>query len=1149
MQASYRHKWLLFVLVTALVFGLTAGAFAQIDEGTISGRVVDPTGAVVPGVTVTVTSLAKGTVRTATTSPEGLYSIPNLKADTYEIGFELAGFSPLKQQVLITVGAKLDISPTLKVAGTTTTVEVTGESGTVQVQTTNAEVGQLVTSQQVAELPSLNRNPYDFASTTGNATSNAYTTERGVAGLNLNGTRATATGIQLDGAENSDLFTGSVNPGGIPMDATQEFKVVTNGMSAEYGRAGSGVVNVVSKSGSNNFHGSAYEVYRGSALASNDYNSNAFEQPKGRFVRNQFGYSFGGPIVKNKLFFYSTTEWTRVRSSANRQAYVPSTDLIGASAANTQEYMNAYGTLAVQPSSYLTIADVAARMPDVVADNPNFFALPSTMQAFGLVRYTAPTDAGGGDPQNTYNTFNRVDWTISDKTSLYGRFGRFNQIAAVGANSSSPYSAFNTSYTQVNNTLLLSLTHIFTPNLVTETKLNFNRFNQAQPLGKLGDVPNLFFNGAAPASIGGVLVGMPGYLFQYPGSTIPFGGPQNYGTVSNATTWTHGAHMLKFGGYFMYTKDNHMFGAYENAVEMLSASGWGSSLDNFLAGELANFQVAVNGGGAMPCSRNSTTGSYMQTPECTMNLPVQPASFARSNRYHDAALFVQDTWKTTNRLTLNYGIRWEYYGPQHNNKSNLDSNFYLGSGSTFFDKVANGYVTTAPNSPDKSLWAAKYTNFSPRVGFAYDVFGDGKTSLRGGFGIGYERNFGNVTYNVIQNPPAQLNLTFSSADNGGDPIPVSANNFGVFGTGTGTKLVPNVSLRAVQQDIPTSYYETWNLGMERELVKDTVLDVSYNGSHGVHLYSIANINPNYAGNVFLGYGYAGARLNTQFGAINYRGAMGGSKYNGLNVGLRSTNLKDLGLTLTANYTYSHSIDNVSTQFNNSDTTQNVNLGFTSAFYPGFDTGNSDFDLRHRFTTSMVWDLPLAKNSTGVLKAIAGGWQLTPVFSVNSGVPYSLYDCSNGYGVCMYAIFPNGGKFTGNTRGSLGQEVGTNDFVWQTFPTAVLGAYANPDVGVSDFPTCTGLEGAGCTWPTTSGRNHFRAPGNWMMDLGFGKSFKIAEKHTISFRADGFNIFNHARTYLTLPADVSSYSLADGTPYVSAYKDGRRFFNLTLRYSF
>ena len=289
-------------------------AFGQAESGAINGIVTDKTGAVVVGAKVTATSVDTGLVRTATAGSAGEYAITNLPPKLYNVTVEAQGFQKYSQQVKVDVGSRNEMSAKLEVTGASTTVEVndSAETGAV-VNTENQTLSQTISSKQMVDLPTLTRNPYDLVATAGNVTED-NNSDRG-AGYSINGARSANTDILLDGGENVDLFTATVGQS-VPLDTVQEFSVLTNNFTAEYGRTGGGVVNVATKSGTNNFRGSLYEFSRLSALAANTYNNDANGITKPGFTRNQFGYSIGGPIVKNKLLFFSGTEWTRIRSNS-----------------------------------------------------------------------------------------------------------------------------------------------------------------------------------------------------------------------------------------------------------------------------------------------------------------------------------------------------------------------------------------------------------------------------------------------------------------------------------------------------------------------------------------------------------------------------------------------------------------------------------------------------------------------------------------------------------------------------------------------------------------------------------------------------------------------------------------------------------------
>ena len=326
-------------ILAILCFGALS-AFAQTETGQIVGAVTDPTGATVPGATVTIKAVATGAERVQTTDASGNFTFTNLQPDVYEVTVAAAGFTTLKQRTTVTVGSKVSFEAKLEVGKAETVVEVSETAVTVNTETQT--ISQLINTQAMTELPSLTRNPYDFVLTSGNV-SEDDPSGRGV-GVAMNGLRSAGTNVMLDGVANNDEFTASVGQM-VPLDSVQEMGIITNNFTAEYGRADAGVVNVTTKSGTNAFHGTLYEFNRVSDLASNSFNNNAYGLDKPHYTRNQFGYSLGGPIKKNKLFFFSNTEWTRVRSVANDIAMVPDPALIAASAPGTQAVWSAYGKL------------------------------------------------------------------------------------------------------------------------------------------------------------------------------------------------------------------------------------------------------------------------------------------------------------------------------------------------------------------------------------------------------------------------------------------------------------------------------------------------------------------------------------------------------------------------------------------------------------------------------------------------------------------------------------------------------------------------------------------------------------------------------------------------------------------------------------
>jgi carboxypeptidase family protein len=1190
-----RKIFIVAVFLTAVLLSCQL-AWSQADAGSISGTVMDSTEAVIPGASVTVRSVTTGVEKTVQSGSEGQYLVQALTPGFYDVTVTSGNFAAFTSRAEVTVGGKVTVDAKLSLTAQTTTVEVVGEGG-AGVNTQTQELSQIVNTQQISALPSLTRNAYDFVSLSGNvsggdttanggspnntgASTGTSTTARGV-GYSINGQRESGTEILLDGVENIAIFTAVVGQQ-VPIDAVQEYSVITNDFSTEYGRASGGVVNVASKSGTNDFHGSGWEFNRLSAYTANTFANVANDTPKGIYTRNQFGFAGGGPIIKNKLFVFESTEWTRVRSAANETEEVLDPTFISMLPANIQSYFGKFGTGALPSSRTVTAGQLAASGLTLGAINGTT-PIPASTPIFDVVDFKTPFDAGGDVPQNTYRLLGRIDYNLTDKTQMFFRYARDSDDLFDGSTFFSPYPQYNVGTTELNQSLLYSLTHVFSSNVLDTTKVSFTRFNDKNSFDTaLTQTPNLFLSGAIPTDPAtGIAIQMPGLENATPGTGgLPFGGPENTFQLENDLAWTKGKHNLRFGGQLTYLQLNVAFGAYVQAVEELGGTlpaGMANlinSAGNPGGSPLINFQARVNSDGVLPC-HTDIFGNLIETPSCAVTPPLSPADAARSYRYNDWALYAQDSFRATHRLTINYGLRYEHYGVQHNNHPSLDSNFYFGSGSSFEEQVRNGGVFTANQSPIGQFWAPDWGTVGPRVGFAYDIFGDGKSSLRGGFGISYERNFGNVTYNASFNPPASAVLSSVCPPSSATCTTLVTNaDLGPLGLPGPPSFLPPSELRMPNPRINTAQTQFWSLALQREVARNTLLELSYSGAHGVHLYDLENINQLGAGQLYLGDPLvtdpacsstnlvSGAsecltRPNNQYSNINMRGSLGASKYDALNVKFQTQDLHNTGLTLVTNYTWSHSLDDLSSTF--SDTLQGGSngigsLGYTDPFNPGLDWGSSDFDIRNRVVVSPIWALPWFKGGSGVEREALGGWTIAGIFTARTGVPFSVYDFS--YVENFYTI-PRLIPATPVTNFHTGtpQLLGSNLYGVMTLPVPAPIGPLNPTLGISDlgpFPS------------DMTRRNAFRGPGAWNTDLAVSKNFKLTERFGLEFRAEGFDVFNHHNLYVN-PSNLAYNLPAPGAAYtplvVTAEKGGlgnvaiggnhdeRRFGQFSLRLSF
>jgi len=1210
-----------FMLISVFVFG-------QAEQGTIAGVVKDSTGAVVADATVTVTNPGTGLQRSATTNSSGQYNVPDLTPAVYQVAVSKTGFKTYKATIEVAVGGHSTLDAQLAVGTGSTVVEVVAGAAT-EVNTQTQELQQLIDTQQMALLPSLTRNPYDFVAISGNVsngdtTSNGATmspggggqelSNRGV-GFSINGQRESGTEILLDGVENVSIFSVGIGTN-IPADGVQEYSVITNNFSPEYGRASGGVVNVTTKSGTNGWHGSAWEFNRLAAYTANTFNNVANDIPKGGYTRNQFGFQVGGPVIKNKLFVSESTEWVRVRSGAFETAEIFDPSFTSLLPTNAYDYFNSYGSTSLAAKGvastwgqwltagpggtcYFTTPSGACFTPLVNGTT----TIPTSTPVLDTVNFIAPFNAGGGPPQNTYFLVGRLDYNLSEKTQMFFRAGRESNDLFLGTAFYSAYPQYWAGGLNLNQSYLYSLNHTFNSNLLNSTKVSYTRYNDITSFEQSYTyVPNLMF--VTPGDpVTGALINMPGVENQSaPGlGGVPVGGPQNTLQLEHDLSWTKGKHSMKFGGQFTYIQLDYAYGAYAQAVEQLGGDQQQSMEDLLNAGGnpggaiLSTFSTRV-GPNTLPCPFNiwgefigtiyapgetgyGTPGTNTCPSSTTVTPPLSSPSFARSYRYKDWAIYGNDSFRLTPRLTVNYGLRWEHYGVQHNNHQGLDSNFYFGPGAGLFNQVSSGNVSLTQQSSVGQFWKPSWGTVGPRVGFAYDLFGDGKSSLRGGFGISYERNFGNVTYNASFNPPASAVITNICPPMSATCTQLVTNSdLGTLGEATTPpSALPPVELRFLDPNIHTATTQFWSLALQREVMHNTIVELGYSGAHGVHLYDLNNVNnvgmaQQFQGaplvttpdpvtgwpcpyvNMYTGASECLTRPNMQYANINERGSGGSSSYNGFNVKFQTQNLRNTGLSMVANYTWAHSLDDISSTFSDSiqggSGTGYGSLGYTSVVNPKLDWGPSDYDVRQRLVVSPIWQTPWYKTGTGAEAQAFGGWSVVGVFTARTGIPFTFYDLTNEEFYYTLPRLTPAYKPTFNVS-SNPQPIGPNIYGLLSVPPPASGLPLNMETGVSDY----GPFPAGMT-----GRNAFRGPGAWNLDTAVEKAFKITERYGLTFRAEGFNIFNHHNmytqttflfypAYTTTPTEVTGFKGGLNSFASGLNNDERRFGQFSLRFTF
>jgi hypothetical protein len=1217
------QPWNCFKLVTLLVplvFAVLSVCgvvvSAQVETGQIAGTVMDQTGAAVPNAAVAIRNLSTDTVRNTVSSPSGAYLVLGLEPAIYQVTVTSGSFKPFVAKAEVTVGGQVTLDATLSVSANTTEVQVIGEGG-AQVNTQTQEMSQVVDTQQLADLPSLTRNPYDFIALAGNVSGGDNSTNSGASaidqlgsgqnqenrgvGYSINGQRESGTEILLDGVENVSIFTQAIGED-VPLDGTQEFSVITSNYSAEYGRASGGVINVTTKAGSNAIHGSAWEFNRLSAYTANTFGNDAansaflsggntgpLPDPKGIYTRNQFGYAAGGPIKKDKIFVFESTEWTRVRSAATESEEVFDPAFIALMPTNIQAYYKTYG------QTTLSSAGVASTVGQVAATGITFGSvnsttpIPASTPMFDTFTFNAPFDAGGGIPQNTYDLVGRVDYNPTDKTQMFFRGGRESSIQLLGSNTYSAYPQYDTGTTFLNQSYLYSVSHIFTPSLFLSAKVSYTRFNQNTSFdASLINVPNLMFVSPTDPNTG-ALIQMPGLEnLSEPGQGgLPAGGPQNTFQVEPDLSWTKGKHSLRFGFLGTYIQLNYASGAYAQAVEELGG-GFQDSLNDMMntagnpnGASLINFETRVDPQGKLPCPVDTSTtdgnfGNVMNNASCAIQTPLAEAAFARSYRYKDWAGYGEDSYKVMPRVTLNLGLRYEHYGVQHNNHPDLDSNFYFGSGSSLEAQVRSGQVEIADKSAAGGFWKSRWGTLAPRVGFAWDIFGNGRDSLRGGYGISYERNFGNVTYNASFNPPASAVISNAcSAEDASCIATVTNDDLGPLGQPIGPQYLPPVELRHLDQNIEVAQTQFWSLAVQHQFARGALFEIAYVAAKGAHLYDLADVNEIGAGQVYLGdpvvqsnancsnsgitnrnTGIAECltRPNPQYTNVNMRGSAASSSYDGLNFRVQVQNVHQTGLSLTGNYTWSHSLDELSSTFGDSlqgGSGYLGSLGYTSLSDPHLDWGSSDYDVRQRLTVAPIWQTPWFKQGTGIKHRILGGWGLSGIYTARGGVPFSVFDYSNDETNVTVPRLQPATPFYSEKVSKNPLPVGTNNYNGLNIPLPKSFTPLSSTLGISDFGPFPG---------DMMHRNSIRGPGAWNVDTSLRKTFSITERVGLEFAADGIDVLNRHNFYVntttlqydgatSTPLFVQELKGGLGTLATGGNHDERRFGQFSLRVNF